>query len=83
MKYVQTAASCLGLQSDFIQSSGLSMGLDVDGRTGPRLLRSSPLKPEGVTISMSDPGGQKKVLDCSNVISDEPGLLEAVLFVTV
>lgn len=60
----------------------MSMGLDVDRRIGPLLLHSYPFKPEGVTVSMSDTGGQKKVLDCSNVISDEPGLLSCV-FVAV
>lgn len=75
---VQTATTGLGLQSDIIQLSGLSMGLDVDGRTGPLLLHSSPFKPEGVTVSMSDTGGQEKVLDCSNVISDDLGLLSCI-----
>lgn len=77
-KCVQTAATGLGLQSDIIQLSGLSMGLDVDGRTGLPLLHSSPFKPERVTVSMSDIGGQKKVLDCLNVISGELGLLSCI-----
>lgn len=76
----KSATTGLGLQSNIIQLSGMSMGLDVDRRIGPLLLHSSPFKPEGVTVSMSDTGGQKKVLDCSNVISD--GLLSCV-FVAV
>ncbi|GAA6109018.1 uncharacterized [Tachysurus ichikawai] len=47
--YVQTATTSLGLQSDIIQLSGMSMGLDVDRRIGPLLLHSSPFKPERVT----------------------------------
>lgn len=64
--------------SDIIQLYGLSMGLDVDRRTGLLLLHSSPFKPEGVTVSMCDTGGQKKVLDCSNVISDELGFRNCI-----
>lgn len=79
--YVQTATTSLGLQSDIIQLSGMSMGLDVDRRIGPLLLHSSPFKPERVTVSMSDTGGQKKVLDCLNVISDELGLLSCIFMV--
>lgn len=49
-----------GLQSDIIQLSGLSVRLDVDGRTGPLLLHSSPFKSEGVTVSMSDTEGKRR-----------------------
>lgn len=76
---IQTATTGMGLHSDIIQLSGLSLGPDVDGRTAPLLLHSSPFKPEGVTVSMSDAGGQKKVLDCLNIISDELGLLSCIL----
>lgn len=81
-KSFQTTTTGLGSQSDIIQLSGLSMGVDVDGRTVLLLLHSSLLKPEGVTVSMSDIGGQKKVLDCSYVISEELGLLSCI-FVAV
>lgn len=68
----------LGLQSDIFQLSGMSMILDVDGRIGLLLCHLSPFRPEKVTVSMSDSREQKKVLDCSNVISDELGLLSCI-----